>query len=81
MVHPAVNAAGRRGRATARNSHSVATSRAGGVGPRVHGAGVAERAKGANWISGGAPGGDMAVSPAVLALRVRVGRVGTFNRE
>jgi len=50
MVRPAVNAAGRRGRATARNSLSVATSRACGVGAPVHGAGVVEGADGANGI-------------------------------
>jgi len=40
---------------------------------------VVEGANGADRRGGGAPGGDMAVSPAVLALGVPVGRVRTLN--
>ena len=70
-----------RGRAIARSSLKVATSRAGGIGAPVHGPGVvaSEGADEANGRGGGAPGGDMALSPAVLALRIPVGRVGAFN--
>jgi len=67
------------GRATARSSLKVATSRASGVGATVHGTGVIEEADGADWASGGARGGNMAEPPAVLALRVSIGRVCTLN--
>jgi len=79
MVPLAVRAAGRRGRATARNSLSVATSRAGGVGAAVHGAGVVERADGADRGGGGAPRSNVAVTPAVFALGVPIGGVGALN--
>jgi len=46
----------------------------------VHGLGVVEGTDGANVMGRGAPGSDVAVTPAVLALRVPVGRVGAFNR-
>jgi len=75
----AIGVARWRGRTTARSSLKVATSRAGGVGASGHRTGVVEGADGANGRGGGAPGGDMAESPAVLALRVPIGRVGTFN--
>jgi len=39
----------------------------------MHGSGVVERADGADGIGRGASGGDVAVSPAVLALRVPIG--------
>jgi len=45
----------------------------------MHGAGVVEGADRVSGIGRGAPGGDMAVSPAVLALRVPVGSVSAFN--
>jgi len=45
----------------------------------MHGAGMVEGANGANGVGRGAPGGDMAVDPAVLALRVPIGGVGAFN--
>jgi len=73
MILPTVDTAGGRGRATARNSLSVASSRAGGVGTSVHGPGVVEGTNGANGVGRGAPRGDMAVAPAVLALRVPAG--------
>jgi len=75
----AVDATRWRGRATARSSLKVATSRASGVGAAMHGTGVVEGADGANGRCGGAPRGDMAITPAVLALGVPVGRVRAFN--
>jgi len=75
----AIDASRWRGRTTARSSLKVATSRASGVGTSVHGSGVVEGADRANRRGGGASGGDMKVTPAVLALRVPVGRVGAFN--
>jgi len=75
----AVDATRWRGRTTARSTLKVATSRAGGVGAPGHGSGVVEGTDGANGRGGGAAGGDMAISPAVLALRVPVGRVSAFN--
>jgi len=75
----AIGAARWRGRTTARSSLKVATSRAGGVGASVHRTGVVEGADGANGRGGGTPGGDVAETPAVLALSVSVGRVGAFN--
>jgi len=54
-------------------------NRAGGVGATVHGSGVIEGADGTNRIGRGAPGGDMAVAPAVPTLRVPIGGVGAFN--
>ena len=72
MGASAVDATWWRGRATARSSLKVATSRASGVGVPMHGTGVVEGADGANGRGGGAPGGDMAVTPAILALGVPV---------
>ena len=69
------------GRATARSSLKVATSRAGGVGASVHGTGVIEGTDGADGPSSWTPGGDMAEPPAVLALRVPIGRVCSLNKE
>jgi len=51
MIRPTVNAAGGRGRTTARNSLRVAASRACGVGTPMHGAGMVEGADGANGVS------------------------------
>jgi len=75
----AIDTARWRGRTTARSSLKVATSTAGGIGASMHSSGVVEGADGANGRGGRAPGGDMAIPPAVLALRVSVGRVCTFN--
>jgi len=75
----AVGAARPSGRTTARSSLKVATSRAGGVGAPVHGTGVVEGANGADGVGRGAPGRDMAISPAVLALRVFIRGVGALN--
>jgi len=75
----AIGAGRWRGRTTARSSLKVATSRGGGVGAPVHRTGVIEGADGANRRGGGAPGGDVAETPAVLALSVPIGRVGAFN--
>jgi len=72
----AIGAARWRGRTTARSSLKAATSRASGVVALVHCSGVVEGADGANRRGGGAPGGDVAESPAVLTLRVPIGRVG-----
>jgi len=79
VVRSTVNTAGRRGRATARNSLSVATSRAGRVGTSVQGAGVVQGVYGADGAGRGASGGDMTVSPAVLTPRVPGGRVGALD--
>jgi len=75
----AIGAARWRGRTTARSSLKVATSRAGEVGAPMHCSGVVEGADGANGRGGGAPGGDVAESPAVFTLSVLIGRVGAFN--
>jgi len=45
----------------------------------MHGMGVVEGGDGANGTGGRAPGGDVAVTPAVLALGVPVGGVRVFN--
>ena len=79
MGASAIGAARWRGRTTARSSLKVATSPAGRVGAPVHCADVVEGADGANGRGGGAPGGDVAETPAVLALSVPIGRVGAFN--
>jgi len=47
----------------------------------VHGTGVVEGTNGANRVDGGAPGGDVTETPAVLALRVAIGGVGALNRS
>jgi len=46
----------------------------------VHGAGVVERTDGANRVDGGAPGGNVSEGPTVLALRVPIRGVGSFDR-
>jgi len=74
-----VDAAGRGGRATARSSLKVATSRAGGVGASVGGTGVVEGTDGADWVGGRASGSDVAEVPAVLALSVPVRGVGALD--
>jgi len=46
----------------------------------VHGSGVVERTDGAKRVDGGAPGGNVSEAPAVLALRVPIGGVGSLDR-
>jgi len=79
MCASATGAAQWRGRTTARRSLKVATSRASGVGAPVHCSGVVEGADGASVRGGGAPGSDVAQSPAVLTLHIPIGRVGALN--
>jgi len=42
---------------------------------------VIEGAKGADRVDRGIFGGNVSVAPAVLALRVAIGRVGALNRS